>query len=177
MQKTAQTLNPDRPISQERFGAIIGISRQAVAAHVERGTLQPGQTLRVWLLGYCEHIRIQAAGRGGADDQAALTRARAAESEIKAAVGRLEYHEKLGTLVPSEDAERALCDWAGFVAREVPALAERIIQSVETEGIALGRDRAKTAGAATIERIRKHAVELAGGLTARLRRSEGEPPQ
>ena len=69
---------------------------------------------------YIRDLREKAAGRGGSQVEQ-LNSARIEESTVKAANGRLAYHEKLGTLVPTADAAFALTDWAGYTNREIVA--------------------------------------------------------
>jgi phage terminase Nu1 subunit (DNA packaging protein) len=53
----------DKQVSQREFAAIIGVSEPAVSGLIKRGIIQPEQSLGVWLLAYCSHLREQAAGR------------------------------------------------------------------------------------------------------------------
>ncbi len=77
-----------------------------------------------WLRAYCDHLRSYAAGRGG-DNQGALTTARVEEAQAKTAMMRLNYAERLGKLVPADDAARIVVDWAGHTNREIRAAVEK----------------------------------------------------
>lgn len=89
----------DLPCRQADFGAMVGISQQAVSDLVSRGVLEDGQPLRQWLLAYCGRLREQAAGRAGATDggldlaqeRAALARSQRVGIDIKNAVLRGDY--------------------------------------------------------------------------------------
>ncbi len=81
---------------------------------------------------YIRDLRDKAAGRGG-DQQSELTKARTDESVVKAALGRLQYHEKLGALVPLEDVERPLMDWAGYTAQQVTVGFDDLKSQIETK--------------------------------------------
>jgi len=84
------------PGTQDEFGALVGITQQAVSALAQRGILPDGATLDEWLLSYCEHLRMIAAGRGGdgglelAAERAALARAQRDKVEMQNAVTRRE---------------------------------------------------------------------------------------
>lgn len=57
-------------MKQDAFGALVGISQQAVSDLLARGVLSPGRPAGVWLHEYCGHLRETAAGRlaeGGLD--------------------------------------------------------------------------------------------------------------
>ncbi len=57
-----------RPVTQEEFGQMVGISQQAVSSLCSRGVLLPGQSAREWILRYVLHLQHQIiaryAGRG-----------------------------------------------------------------------------------------------------------------
>lgn len=89
----------DRPCRQADFGALVGISQQAVSDLVSRGVLTDGAPAGQWLLAYCTRLREQAAGRGAGDvggldlaqERAALARTQREGIEIKNAVLRGDY--------------------------------------------------------------------------------------
>lgn len=53
------------PLTQTQFGALVGISQQAVSSMARRGTLRPRGTALEWLQAYCTHLREVGAGRAG----------------------------------------------------------------------------------------------------------------
>lgn len=89
----------DGPLSQAEFGALVGITQQAVSDLLQAGVLRPGGSAREWLLAYCARLREQAAGRmgstvGGLDlphERAALAREQRRGLELKNAVLRGDY--------------------------------------------------------------------------------------
>ena len=89
----------NEPCRQADFGALVGISQQAVSDLVSRGVLEDGAPLREWLLAYCHRLREQAAGRMGsesggldlAQERAALAREQRIGIALKNAVLRGEY--------------------------------------------------------------------------------------
>lgn len=89
----------DQPCRQAEFGALVGISQQAVSDLVSRGVLADGAPAGQWLLAYCHRLREQAAGRGAsetggldlAQERAALARSQREGIEIKNAVLRGDY--------------------------------------------------------------------------------------
>jgi phage terminase Nu1 subunit (DNA packaging protein) len=89
----------DKPITQQAFGELVGISQQAVSELVRAGVLLEGGTCREWLHAYMGRLREQAAGRlgselGGLDlvqERAALAREQRIGIELRNARERGEY--------------------------------------------------------------------------------------
>lgn len=109
---------------------------------------------------YIRDLREKAAGRGGSQAEQLAT-ARINESTVKAANGRLAYHEKLGTLVPTADATFALNDWAGFANREYLAGFEKLAQELETTlKVSIDRDMVTSIAGTTVSRIGGYAAKL-----------------
>lgn len=86
----AQIVDLSVPCKQSEFGALVGVSQQAISDLVARGVLQPGQASGQWLHAYAAHLREQAAGRG-ADGQLAANRAE--ESRVRREKLELELAE------------------------------------------------------------------------------------
>ncbi len=86
-------------VTQEDFGALVGISQPAVSGLLASGVLQKDGTAAQWLLAYCLRLREQAAGRMGAEggaldlvqERAALAREQRIAYELKNAVARGEF--------------------------------------------------------------------------------------
>jgi phage terminase Nu1 subunit (DNA packaging protein) len=82
-------------VSQEQFGAVVGISQQAVSDLMGRGVIMPNQSLGEWLIVYCSRLRTQASGRDSegtlAKERALLSRSQREGQELKNAVTRGEY--------------------------------------------------------------------------------------
>lgn len=53
----------DSPISQEAFGAMVGITQQAVSQAIADGILDRDATAGYWLKSYCDRLRAVASGR------------------------------------------------------------------------------------------------------------------
>lgn len=91
----------ERSISQAEFAQLIGVSEARVSQLVSEGVIARGETAQAWLLGYCERLRDQAAGRAGAEaggldlvqERAALAREQRIGQAIKNQVARKEYAE------------------------------------------------------------------------------------
>lgn len=89
----------DALISQAEFAQIVGVSEARVSQLASEGVIVRGDTGHSWLLGYCERLRDQAAGRassatGGLDlvqERAALAREQRIGQSIKNGVARKEY--------------------------------------------------------------------------------------
>lgn len=109
---------------------------------------------------YIRDLREKAAGRGGSQSEV-LTAARIEESTVKSANGRLAYHEKLGTLVPTADAAFALNEWASYANREYTAGFEKLIQETEsTLKVSMDRGMVDRIAGTTINRIGGYAAKL-----------------
>jgi phage terminase Nu1 subunit (DNA packaging protein) len=91
-----ETLDLSQPCTHEKFASLVGISRQAVGAHVENGVLPQGGAIGGWILDYTAHLREHAAGRGNGMSELSFQRAELARvsrerAEIKLAVERGEF--------------------------------------------------------------------------------------
>ena len=120
----------DKKANQSSFGRLVGISQPSVKDHVGK-ILLSGETLGQWLLKYCEHIRMGAAGRGG-NDQENLTRARIESERVKSANGLIDYQVKIGKLVQASEAEDVLVEWADFTSREMDNCIKSMVHEIET---------------------------------------------
>lgn len=84
-------------VSQQAFGALVGISQPAVSDLISRGVLVNGGAAGEWLIAYCAHIREIAAGRAtNGDLDLATERARLASEQadkvaMQNAIMRREY--------------------------------------------------------------------------------------
>ena len=58
----------DRPMTQAAFGALVGVSQQAVGSLVGRGVLDGSMSGQQMLHAYCSHLRETAAGRSSGGD-------------------------------------------------------------------------------------------------------------
>ncbi|WP_235505304.1 hypothetical protein [Acidovorax sp. Leaf160] len=88
----------DAIISQAEFAQMVGVSEARVSQLISDGVMVRGDTAHAWLVGYCERLRDQAAGRLGdslgldlVQERAALAREQRIGQEIKNAVARKEY--------------------------------------------------------------------------------------
>jgi hypothetical protein len=119
---------------------------------------------------YIRDLREKAAGRGGSQVEL-LNAARIEESTVKSANGRLAYHEKLGTLVPTADAAFVLNEWASFANREYQGGFEKLAQELEaTLKVSIDRSMVARVAGITVSRIGSYADKLgrriAGGVRA-----------
>lgn len=89
----------DQTISQAEFAQMIGVSEARVSQLVSEGIIVRGDTAHEWLIGYCERLRDQAAGRAGSEsggldlvqERAALAREQRIAQALKNDVARGEY--------------------------------------------------------------------------------------
>ena len=113
---------------------------------------------------YIRDMRAKAAGRGGHQLEQ-LNAARIDDLQQKAANGRLVYHEKLRSLIPAMEAERALSDWSAFANREYLGGVERLIQEIENvQKITVDRSVVAKVAGPTTERIAGYARKLGAEL-------------
>lgn len=130
-----------QPVSQERFGELVGITQQAVSDLAGRGVLQPGQNAHTWLLAYTKHLREQAAGRS-ADGELANQRARLAREQADRVA--MENAQARRELAPVALLELVLGKLAGDVAsvlngvvprirRQAPDLPAHVVRLIEAE--------------------------------------------
>lgn len=89
----------DQTVSQAEFAQLIGVSEARVSQLVSEGIIVRGDTAHEWLIGYCERLRDQAAGRAGSEsggldlvqERAALARSQRIAQDLKNDVARGEY--------------------------------------------------------------------------------------
>ena len=113
----------DSTMTQAAFGGLVGISQPAVSDMQSRGVLRPGDTARVWLLAYCEHLRQVAAGRDP-DGELSTERARLArETADKVAMANALTRRELA---PVATLEVVLADVARQVATRLDALVPQV---------------------------------------------------
>lgn len=155
--------NLQEEANQTEFARLVGVSQQAISKLVDKGLLPRGSSNQEWLTLYIGNLREQAAGRGGSlhDER---TRSQIKESETKTANLRLQYHEKLGSLVILEEARAFLMDWAAYANREFRQANERLVLDIKSMLDVDVPDelRDKHVGAA-IERVKSYALKLASG--------------
>lgn len=88
-------LQLDAVVTQATFGALVGVSQQAVSDLQARGVLAAGQPVGVWLTAYCDHMREVAAGRDPdgllAGERTRLAREQADRIALQNALARREY--------------------------------------------------------------------------------------
>lgn len=78
---------------------MIGVSEARVSQLVSEGIIVRGDTAHEWLIGYCERLRDQAAGRAGSEtggldlvqERAALARSQRIAQDLKNDIARGEY--------------------------------------------------------------------------------------
>lgn len=93
--------------------------------------------------------------------------ARAEEATTKAAVLRLQYQEKLGTLVQVGDARAALERWATFANREMKACIDKFVSEVQSaHSIDVGAELVNSLVETTANRVADYAQKLGESLIA-----------
>ncbi len=132
-----------KPMTQAAFGALVGVSQQAIGNLVGRGVMDAAMSGQQMLQAYCSHLRETAAGRsanGELDlvaERAGLAKAQRERIEMQNGVTR-------GELAPVVLIEEVLAKAGariggifdaipGAVRRRVPALSSEEIGNIEKE--------------------------------------------
>ena len=132
-------MGPDlsSPVTQARFGELVGVSQQAVSELARRKIILDGASAGEWLLAYCGHLREMAAGRGGdggADlvtERARLAREQADKIAMQNAVTR-------GELAPAYVLEEVLSRAGARAARlleTIPGTLRRRVPLLTSDDI------------------------------------------
>jgi phage terminase Nu1 subunit (DNA packaging protein) len=155
----------DRPCTQAEFGALLGITQQAVSDMVARNVLIPGDTLAGWIRNRDEHLRNQAAGRDSelAKERAIATRVARERNEIKLAADR-------GEFAPVVGLEMVLAAVGGTVAARLEALMpklHKLCPELTPQAVAAGQrevklacDEAAAASLALLDKLEAEAQEM-----------------
>lgn len=127
------------PMTQARFGDLVGITQPAVSELVRRKILPDGASADEWLLAYCDHLREMAAGRGGESgaelvaERARLAREQADKIAMQNAVTR-------GELAPAYVLEEVLARVGARAARlleTIPGALRRRLPQLSGDDIAV----------------------------------------
>lgn len=152
-------------MTQAAFGALVGVSQQAIGNLVGRGVLDKDMDGHQMLQVYCSHLREQAAGRAAnegldlATERAGLAKAQREKIEMQNAVTRAE-------LAPVALIEAVLSQAAGKISGILEAIPGAVKRRVPT----LSGDEIKNI-AAEIARVRN----IIGSMSlADLREAEEE---
>jgi phage terminase Nu1 subunit (DNA packaging protein) len=144
-----------KPLTQESFGGLVGISQQAVAQMVSADILKRGATGYEWMLAYCERLREQAAGRASEESlelmraNTALSISRRRSQDMKNAVLEKQY-------APVALLTEVLASAASIVATSLDSL----IPTMMREGLVL-TDAQRTHIATVVARARNEWVDNA----------------
>jgi phage terminase Nu1 subunit (DNA packaging protein) len=130
-------LDLSKPMTQLAFGALVGVSQQAIGNLVGRGVLDKSMTGHQLLQAYCSHLREQAAGRASngeldlATERAGLAKAQRERIEMQNAVTR-------GELAPVVLIEEVLSKAGGRIAgilEAIPGAVKRRVPSLSSDEI------------------------------------------
>lgn len=153
--------------NQTSFAELVGVSKQAIQKVAVRAGLRKGGTHAEWLRAYCEHLRTEAAGRGGESMQD-LTKQRILESREKTLSMQLENLERLGHLVSVEEMTGVFDELSSAVPISMNNAAESILSAIESRH-SLNIDDELVHGPirAATERLAGTARKLGEGLRQR----------
>ncbi|GGY67945.1 terminase small subunit [Pseudoduganella albidiflava] len=144
----------NEPMTQAAFGALVGVTQQAIGNLVGRGVLDMKVPARQALQMYCAHLREQAAGRASngeldlVNERAGLAKAQRERIEMQNAVTR-------GELAPVTLIEEVLSKAGGKIA----GILEGIPGAVKRRVPALSGDEIKNIGA-EIARVRNIVASM-----------------
>lgn len=128
-------MNLDHPLKQADFGALVGISRQAVGDLQARGIIEPGMSGSEALLAYCGHLRIVAAGRLAsgdldlAEERAGLAKAQRERVEMQNAVTRRE----LAPVILIEEVLAKAGSKVAGILDAIPGMVKRRVSSLPAD--------------------------------------------
>jgi hypothetical protein len=125
-------LNLKTKVSQTEFGRLVGVSQQAIGKQVSNGVLNRKHNLGQWLVDYCEHLRTEAAGRGG-NLQEQLSQARLEESQEKTMSLRQKRLVDAGDLLILSDLEEVVLELPGLFQTSIISAASNIIDAIESK--------------------------------------------
>lgn len=153
--------------NQASFAELVGVSKQAIQKVAGRIGLRKGGTHAEWLRIYCEHLRTEAAGRGGESAQD-LTKQRILESKEKTLSMSLDNLEKLGHLVSVEEMSSVFDELGAAVPVAFNGAAESILSSIESKySINLDDDLVHGPLRAAVERLAGATRKLSEGVRQR----------
>lgn len=150
----------DSKVNQVEFAEVVGISKQAVSAHVQAGVLHEGGSLRVWLRAYCDRLRVEAAGRAPSDARERRDMAAARKDEVQAQLAERELYRQDGLIVDIESVRHAMTEWAAVARNEFLAAVENAVTAIESQhGITVERAIYQTDIDAALRAIGSYALE------------------
>lgn len=115
--------------TQTGFAELLKVSQQSISKQYKKGVLHSGGTYHEWLLQYTEHLRNEAAGRGG-DSQQLLTLARIEESREKTAAMRLSRLKDSETILDKEDTLQLLTGLATQIRTHMYSAEDEIVDDL-----------------------------------------------
>ncbi len=122
----------NKPITQEQFGELVGVSGPAISKQVSAGVLERGATLKVWLIAYCDNLRRRAAGHIAAGNGLDLVQERAALANVQRQQTELKNAEIRGELVRARDVRREIYIASRQIRNTMLTLPDRIASKLVT---------------------------------------------
>jgi len=97
------------------------------------------------------------------NEKSALAEAKTDQAQADAALKRLLVNEKVGVLVPKDEALHTLHDWASYANRQIKEGIDRFTADLQSmHNIEIDKEMRLKYVSTTTERIRGYAVKLAG---------------
>lgn len=162
----------DEVASHAQMGKLVGVSKQAIQKKAKEIGLDNGLPLREWLFRYSEYQRSIASGRAGDSDKQ-LTTQRIEESKQKTLALTLDNMERVGLLVPAEDAGAAIDEVVNIVTSKHDDLGNKIIESISSRyKIELDDECVFEPIGSALASIAKNARELSDDFKGRVGESD-----
>ncbi|MCK9469032.1 MAG: hypothetical protein M0Q49_06400 [Porticoccaceae bacterium] len=134
-------MNLDEPVTQVEFAALVGVSKQAVSAHLKNSILNEGETARQWLIAYCERLRLEAAGRVPSDARERRDLAAARKDEVQAALAERELYRQDSLILDIDSVRQAMTEWITLGKNEFLGAVDRMVTAIESDhGITIDRE-------------------------------------
>lgn len=132
----------DKKMTQNEFGGLVGVSRQAIGELVKRGVLNMSEPASQCLVRYCAHLREVAAGRASGDDNLDLVAERArlaSEQADKIAMQNAITRQELAPVHVLEDVLTRSATKVTGILDTIPGSIQRRVPSLRASEIDLIR--------------------------------------
>lgn len=116
----------DVPMTQAKFGRLVGVSQSAVSDMQARGVLPAEGIGHAWVLAYCEHLREIAAGRMSESGDDGLTVERTRLTKEQADAMEMKNQVSRGELAPVVQLEDVLARASSKVAGIFDAIPAKV---------------------------------------------------
>lgn len=145
---------------QSTFAELVGVTQQAISKHYRNGVLKHDGTYDEWVKSYCEHLRIEAAGRDVAED---IKQATIREKNANAAKKELETDILSKRVVDRGEVFQELEPAVLHIKTTLMNSGEKIAAAIKaTHGIEIDKHYIDDQHRNALSEIARYAPECAG---------------